>query len=135
MTEITPTPAEVIEVALSGSGGAVKSLADIRIDKLEKRLADLENVNAKLAQDNIDLRQANAEMYAFIQSKAAEPAPAPQAQPVVPAQPAAPAPVPVAAEVQVPPAQPSQQDRENAILEDALTRLGYRKAQPKDDGM
>lgn len=135
MTEITPTPAEVIEVALSGSGGAVKSLADIRIDKLEKRLADLENVNAKLAQDNIDLRQANAEMYAFIQSKAAEPAPVPQAQPEVPAQPAAPAPVPVAAEVQVPPAQPSQQDRENAILEDALTRLGYRKAQPKDDGM
>ena len=135
MTEITPTPAEVIEVALSGSGGAVKSLADIRIDKLEKRLADLENVNAKLAQDNIDLRQANAEMYAFSQSKAAEPAPAPQAQPEVPAQPAAPAPVPVAAEVQVPPAQPSTQDRENAILEDALTRLGYRKAQPKDDGM
>ena len=135
MTEITPTPAEVIEVALSGSGGAVKSLADIRIDKLEKRLADLENVNAKLAQDNIDLRQANAEMYAFIQSKTAEPAPAPQAQPEVPAQPAAPAPVPVAAEVQVPPAQPSAQDRENAILEDALTRLGYRKAQPKDDGM
>ena len=38
MTEITPTPAEVIEVALSGSGGAVKSLADIRIDKLEEAL-------------------------------------------------------------------------------------------------
>ena len=124
MTETNPTPAEVIEVALSGSGGAVKTLTDIRLEKMEKQLAEL-------AQANIELRKANAELYAFVStnSKAAEPAAAPAAEPQ-------PTPItqdqqPVAAEVQQPPAQ-SQKD-EDAILREALNRLGYKKQDTTDN--
>lgn len=120
MTETNPTPAEVIEVALSGSGGAVKTITDIRLEKMEKQLAEL-------AQANIELRKANAELYAFVStSKAAEPAAAPAAEPEPSAHNT---PItqdqPVAAEVQQPPAQP--QKDEDAILREALTRLGYKK--------
>ena len=126
MTETNPTPAEVIEVALSGSGGAVKTLTDIRLEKMEKQLAEL-------AQANIELRKANAELYAFVStSKAAEPAAAPAAEPEPSAHNT---PItqdqPVAAEVQQPPAQP--QKDEDAILREALTRLGYRKQETTDN--
>ena len=127
MTETNPTPAEVIEVALSGSGGAVKTLTDIRLEKMEKQLAEL-------AQANIELRKAKAELYAFVStnSKAAEPAAAPAAEP----EPTAHTPItqdqqPVAAEVQQPPAQ-SQKD-EDAILREALNRLGYKKQDTTDN--
>ena len=125
MTETNPTPAEVIEVALSGSGGAVKTITDIRLEKMEKQLAEL-------AQANIELRKANAELYAFVStSKAAEPAAAPAAEP----EPSAHTPItqdqPVAAEVQQPPAQP--QKDEDAILREALTRLGYKKQETTDN--
>ncbi len=125
MTETNPTPAEVIEVALSGSGGAVKTITDIRLEKMEKQLAEL-------AQANIELRKANAELYAFVStSKAAEPAAAPAAEPQ-------PTPItqdqqPVAAEVQQPPAQP--QKDEDAILREALTRLGYKKQETDNSGL
>ncbi len=39
-------------------GGAVKTLTDIRFEKLEARLAQLEQTNA-------ELRAANAELYAY----------------------------------------------------------------------
>lgn len=39
-------------------GGSVKTLSDIRFEKLEARLAQLEQVNA-------ELRAANAELYAY----------------------------------------------------------------------
>ena len=125
MTETNPTPAEVIEVALSGSGGAVKTITDIRLEKMEKQLAEL-------AQANIELRKANAELYAFVSSKAAEPAAAPAAEP----EPSAHTPItsqdqPVAAEVQQPPAQP--QKDEDAILREALNRLGYKKQETTDN--
>ena len=125
MTETNPTPEEVIEVALSGSGGAVKSLTDIRLEKMEKQLAEL-------AQMNIELRKANAELYAFVasNSKAEEPAPktpeSAQAAPVMQQE------VPVAAEVQAP-AQPKAQKDEDAILREALSRLGYKKQETTDD--
>lgn len=126
MTETNPTPAEVIEVALSGSGGAVKTLTDIRLEKMEKQLAEL-------AQANIELRKANAELYAFVStSKAAEPAAASAAEPEPSAHST---PItqdqPVAAEVQQPPAQP--QKDEDAILREALTRLGYKKQETTDN--
>lgn len=128
MTETNPTPAEVIEVALSGSGGAVKTITDIRLEKMEKQLAEL-------AQANIELRKANAELYAFVStSKAAEPAAASAAEPEPSAHNT---PItqdqPVAAEVQQPPAQP--QKDEDAILREALARLGYKKETTDNSGL
>ena len=55
-----PTPQETAEIMKSSAqiGGAVKTLSDIRFEKLEARLAQLEQVNA-------ELRAANAELYAY----------------------------------------------------------------------
>lgn len=128
MSETNPTPQETVEVALSGTGGVVKTLTDLRFEKLEARFAQLEKENA-------ELRQANAELYAFAKAKesAAAPAPAPAAS-------SAPAPAPVAAvTVQDPAAEQAaaqaKQD-EDSILASALARLGYVKTEnKKDDGM
>lgn len=122
MTETTPTPQEVVEVALSGNtGGAVKTLTDIRFEKLEARFAALEKENA-------ELRQANAELYAFANAKAQpaavqpQPAPAPVAAQPVAAQP-----------VQDPAAQVQAKQDEADILAQTLAALGYKKV--SDDGM
>ena len=74
-----PTPEEAAQIAQSAAtvGGAVKTLSDIRFEKLEKRLAQLEQVNA-------ELRQANAELYAYASQSASaqsQPAQAPIAAP------------------------------------------------------
>lgn len=124
MTETNPTPEEVIEVALSGSGGAVKTLTDIRLEKMEKQLTEL-------AQINLELRRANAELYAFVSSsKAAEPAAqTSEPEPVTASPPAQE--IPVAAEVQAP-AKPSEPD-EDVILREALSRLGYKKTTEQDN--
>ena len=55
-----PTPQETAEIMKSSAqiGGSVKTLSDIRFEKLEARLAQLEQVNA-------ELRAANAELYAY----------------------------------------------------------------------
>lgn len=55
-----PTAAETAEIMKSSAqiGGAVKTLSDVRFEKLEARLAQLEQVNA-------ELRAANAELYAY----------------------------------------------------------------------
>lgn len=122
MTETTPTPQEVVEVALSGNtGGAVKTLTDIRFEKLEARFAALEKENA-------ELRQANAELYAFANAKAQPAAAQPQ-----------PAPAPVAAQpvaaqpVQDPAVQVQAKQDEADILAKTLAALGYKKV--SDDGM
>lgn len=126
MSETNPTPQETVEVALSGTGGVVKTLTDLRFEKLEARFAQLEKENA-------ELRQANAELYAFAKAKESAAAPAPAAS-------SAPAPAPVAAvTVQDPAAEQAaaqaKQD-EDSILASALARLGYVKTEkPKDDGM
>lgn len=54
------TSEETAEIMKSSAqiGGAVKTLSDIRFEKLEARLAQLEQVNA-------ELRAANAELYAY----------------------------------------------------------------------
>ena len=55
-----PTPQETAEIMKSSAqiGGSVKTLSDIRFEKLEARLSQLEQVNA-------ELRAANAELYAY----------------------------------------------------------------------
>lgn len=124
MTENNPTPEEVVEVALSGNTGAVKTLTDIRFEKLEARFAALEKENA-------ELRAANAELYAFANAKAQAPAPA-AAQPV-PAQPQPAAAQPVAAQpVQDPAVQAKAEQDDADILARTLAALGYKKV---DDGM
>lgn len=126
MSETNPTAQETVEVALSGTGGVVKTLTDLRFEKLEARFAQLEKENA-------ELRQANAELYAFAKSKESVAAPAPAAA-------SAPAPAaPVAAvTVQDPAAEQAaaqaKQD-EDSILAAALAKLGYVKNENKDDGM
>lgn len=125
MSETNPTAQETVEVALSGTGGVVKTLTDLRFEKLEARFAQLEKENA-------ELRQANAELYAFAKAKETAAAPAPAAS-------TAPAPAPVAAvTVQDPAAEQAaaqaKQD-EDSILASALARLGYVKTEKKDDGM
>ena len=61
---VNPTEEEIAKVIQSAStttGGAVKTVNDLRFEAFEKRLAELEKTNA-------ELRQANAELYAFAQS-------------------------------------------------------------------
>ena len=60
-----PTPEETAEIMKSSAqvGGAVKTLADIRFEKLEARLNQLEQTNA-------ELRAANAELYAYASAAA-----------------------------------------------------------------
>lgn len=132
MSETNPTAQETVEVALSGTGGVVKTLTDLRFEKLEARFAQLEKENA-------ELRQANAELYAFAKSKEA----GQQAQTAAPAATPAPASVPVAAvTVQDPAAEQAAaqaKQEEDSILAAALAKLGYVKNdknnKPKDDGM
>ena len=88
MSETNPTAQETVEVALSGTGGVVKTLTDLRFEKLEARFAQLEKENA-------ELRQANAELYAFAKAKETAAAPAPAAS-------SAPAPAAPVAAVTVP---------------------------------
>lgn len=133
MSETNPTAKETVEVALSGTGGVVKTLTDLRFEKLEARFAQLEKENA-------ELRQANAELYAFAKAKeTGQQTVQPAAAPAVPA----PASVPVAAvTVQDPAAEQAAaqaKQEEDSILASALARLGYVKSdknsKPKDDGM
>lgn len=135
MSETNPTAKETVEVALSGTGGVVKTLTDLRFEKLEARFAQLEKENA-------ELRQANAELYAFAKAKETTAAtPAPAAAPAAPAP--APASVPVAAvTVQDPAAEQAAAQaklEEDSMLTAALARLGYVKNDPNknknNDGM
>lgn len=68
-----PTPQETAEIMKSSAqiGGSVKTLSDIRFEKLEARLAQLEQTNA-------ELRAANAELYAYASAAAGAPS---QSQP------------------------------------------------------
>ena len=58
-----PTPAEIAEMikGTSQPGGSVKTLTDLKLEGFEKRLAELEKTNQ-------ELREANAELYAFAQA-------------------------------------------------------------------
>lgn len=67
MAEIA-TPAELAEIAASASavGGQVKTLSDLRFEKLR---ADFDAKFAKLEAENKELRAANAELYAYAQQR------------------------------------------------------------------
>ena len=111
-----PTPEEIVQVAQSGNTGAVKSLTDLRLEKLEAKIDALEKINA-------ELRAANQELYSFAsqQSVPAQSAPAAEVRnsQVVPQ-----AAQPVQPEVD----QAALKAREEANLQSVLAELGYRKA-------
>ena len=108
-----PTPEEIVQVAQSGNTGAVKSLTDLRLEKLEAKISELEKINA-------ELRAANQELYSFASQQSV-----PQAQSAP--QPAAA--VPQAAQVVQPEVdQAALKAKEEANLQSVLAELGYRKA-------
>ena len=125
-----PTAEDIIKVAQSGNTGEVKTLTDIKLEAFEKRLSEMEKINA-------ELRAANAELYAYASSLSQPQAQAqPAAQPQTQAQPVAAAAV-----------QPAQDQaaleaarlKEEENLNSVLATMGYRKAQtttaPPNDGM
>ena len=132
MTDPTPTPQEVIAVAQSGNTGAVKTVTDIRIEQLEAKLTARFDA---LEKENAELRKANAELYAYANSLAQQnspqPAPAPAPTP-------SPAQSPVAAAAVPDPnaeaAKAEQERSEQAMLDIALAKLGY-KREPDNSGM
>ena len=108
-----PTPEEIVQVAQSGNTGAVKSLTDLRLEKLEAKISELEKINA-------ELRAANQELYSFASQQSV-----PQAQTA----PQSAAAVPQAAQVVQPEVdQAAIKAREEANLQSVLAELGYRKA-------
>ncbi len=125
MTDPTPTPQEVIAVAQSGNTGAVKTVTDIRIEQLEAKLTARFDA---LEKENAELRKANAELYAYANSLAQQnspqPAPAPAPTP-------SPAQSPVAAAAVPDPnaeaAKAEQEKSEQAMLDIALAKLGYKR--------
>lgn len=135
-----PTPDEISKVIQSGVpvGGSVKTVQDLKFENFEKRLAELEKINA-------ELRQSNAELYAYAQAQAQA-----QAQPAQPTYPAySPAPqsgtsqaVPgqvVSAQFIVPEADAkmkAMKERDDALLKAVNEELGYKTTETKEkDGM
>lgn len=119
-----PTPEEIVQIAKSGSTGQVKTLTDIRFEKYEARIADLESKYAAVIQLNEEYRSANAEMFAYIQSQSK----APQAQVSPTISPAPGVPQAVAAQViKDDSAEIAAKQREEANLQAVLETMGYRK--------
>ena len=111
-----PTPEEIVQVAQSGNTGAVKSLTDLRLEKLEAKISELEKINA-------ELRAANQELYSFAsqQSVPAQSAPAAEVRNSQT--------VPQSAQVVQPEVdQAALKAKEEANLQSVLAELGYRKA-------
>ena len=111
-----PTPEEIVQVAQSGNTGAVKSLTDLRLEKLEAKISELEKINA-------ELRAANQELYSFAsqQSVPAQSAPAAEIRNSQV--------VPQSAQVVQPEVdQAALKAKEEANLQSVLAELGYRKA-------
>ena len=111
-----PTPEEIVKVAQSGNTGAVKSLTDLRLEKLEAKISELEKINA-------ELRAANQELYSFAsqQSVPAQSAPAAEVRNSKV--------VPQSAQVVQPEVdQAALKAKEEANLQSVLAELGYRKA-------
>ena len=111
-----PTPEEIVQVAQSGNTGAVKSLTDLRLEKLEAKIDALEKINA-------ELRAANQELYSFAsqQSVPAQSAPAAEVRNSQV--------VPQSAQIVQPEVdQAALKAKEEANLQSVLAELGYRKA-------
>ena len=120
-----PTAEEIVEIAKSGNGGAVKTLTDIRFEKLEARLAAVEAERDSYKQTIEEFRNANAEMFAFISSQS-KPAAAPSvsASNLQPPQ----AQTPVSAQVMTDQsAAIAQKQRDEANLAEVQRLMGYSK--------
>lgn len=116
----TPTPEQVAAAAVANAGQpVVKTVMDLKIEKLEARFEALEKENA-------ELRAANAELYAFAAAQQKMQAQAPAAQPAQPAQ-------PVGAQVVQPAPAETPDQKENRILKSAIEQLGYAKKEPEVD--
>ena len=110
-----PTPEEIVQVAQSGTTGTVKSLTDLRLEKLEAKIDALEKINA-------ELRAANQELYSFASQQSV-----PQTQ-SAPEEVRNSHVIPQAAQ----PVQPQIDEaalkaKEEANLQSVLAELGYRK--------
>ena len=132
-----PTPDEIVQIAQSGQTGQVKTLSDLRFEKLEARLQKLETENAQLRALNEEYRAANTELFAL-----ASKTPEPVVTTVAPQTTAVPQPVPQTAQqvyaAQVPEdtaAKEAQKAKEESMLSDVLAKMGYKKTSPPDDGM
>ena len=120
-----PTAEEMVEIAKSGNTGAVKTLTDIRFEKLEARLAAVEAERDSYKQTIEEFRNANAEMFAFISSQS-KPAAAPSvsASNLQPPQ----AQTPVSAQVMTDQnAAIAQKQRDEANLAEVQRLMGYSK--------
>ena len=118
----TPTPEQVAAAAVANAGQpVVKTVMDLKIEKLEARFEALEKENA-------ELRAANAELYAFAAAQQKMQAQAPAQTPVA-AQPAQ----PVGAQVVQPAPAETPDQKENRILKSAIEQLGYAKKEPETD--
>ena len=112
-----PTPEEIVQVAQSGNTGAVKSLTDLRLEKLEAKIDALEKINA-------ELRAANQELYSFASQQSV-----PQAQSAPAAEVRNSQVVPQSAQIVQPEVdQAALKAKEEANLQSVLAELGYRKA-------
>ena len=117
----TPTPEQVAAAAVANAGQpVVKTVMDLKIEKLEARFEALEKENA-------ELRAANAELYAFAAAQQKMQAQAPATAAAQPVQPVG---------AQVVKAEPveSPEQKENRILMSAMEQLGYaKKKEPEAD--
>ena len=121
ITMANPTTEEIIEIAKSGNSGQVKTLSDIRFEKLEKEFAELKANYAALTKTNEELRAANAELYSFASQVSAQEQTPTVSVPAAHSQPVAAAPV-VDQSAQI-----EQKAREENMLNAVLQDMGYRK--------
>ena len=109
---MNPSVEEIIETAKTPNGEMVRTVTDLRLDKIEAKLAEIIKINE-------EYRAANKELYALA-SQASVPQPA---QTEAPAQMAAAAAVPV----NDPGMEQIRKAREDAMLNSVLADLGYKK--------
>ena len=130
-----PTPEEIVETAKSGQTGMVKTLSDIRFEKIEKELAEIRAERDEYKRTIEEFRSANSEMFAYI-SKINAPAAA-ESSPTVSA--SIPAGAPVSAQVvKDDSAEIAAKQREENNLDAVLVKMGYKKPasqSPQADSM
>ena len=120
-----PTPEEIVETAKSGQTGMVKTLSDIRFEKIEKELAEIRAERDEYKRTIEEFRSANSEMFAYI-SKINAPAAAESSPNTVSA--SIPAGAPVSAQVvKDDSAEIAAKKREENNLDAVLVKMGYKK--------
>jgi hypothetical protein len=112
---MNPTTDEIVQAAVASAGSeTVKTVTDLRLEKLEARLDELLKVNA-------ELRAANKELYALASTAtAAEPATASASAPSSPVA-AATVGQPDAAQIAA-----QQKAREDQLLAGVMAEMGYK---------